>query len=189
MPVLGYEGLYEVSNFGDVMSLDRLVPNSNGIGVRCSRGKMLKQRIDDTGYYSVVLCKNGKAKTKRVHVLVCSAFHGPKPIGMEVLHLDGTRTNNRADNLKWGTRSENMKDSICKAKRIAAMKSLWIRGRMNFKKRAIEEYDIHGNLIAEFESINAASRATGLMRESISHACHGSSKTAGGHIWKFKKYD
>lgn len=86
----------------------------------------------------------------------------------------------------WGTRSDNMKDPICKAKRIAATKALWANGRMESKKKRVEQYDTQGNIISEFESTLAASRATGLMRESISHAANGASKSAGGYIWKFK---
>lgn len=186
-PVLGYEGLYEVSNHERVRSISRMVINSNGVGERRSPGKLLKQYMGDVGYYCVALCKDGIPKNKRVHDLVCSAFHGPRPEGMEVLHLDGTRTNNKPENLMWGTRSDNMKDPICKAKRIAASKALWANGRMESKKKSVEQYDTRGNLIAEFESASAASRATGLMRESISRACRGKSKNAGGYIWKYKE--
>lgn len=185
-PVLGYEGLYEVSNHERVRSISRMVINSNGVGERRSPGKLLKQYMGDVGYYCVTLCKDGVPKKKRVHDLVCSAFHGPRPEGMEVLHLDGTRTNNMPENLMWGTRSDNMRDPICKAKRIAASKALWANGRMEFKKKSVEQYDTRGNLIAEFESASAASRETGLMRESISRACRGESKSAGGYTWKFK---
>lgn len=185
-PVLGYEGLYEVSSLGRVKSLDRVVMHKNGKKTQ-RRGCIIKQYIGDVGYYCVRISKDGDGKHLRTHVLVCTAFHGQRPKGMEVLHLDGTRTNNRADNLMWGTRSDNMKDPICKAKRIVATKALWVNGRMESKKKRVVQYDTRGNLIAEFESTCAASRATGLMRESISHACLGKSKTSGGYIWKYKE--
>ena len=152
-PVLGYEGLYEVSNHERVRSVSRMVINSNGVGERRSPGKLLKQYMGDVGYYRVTLCKDGIPKNKRVHDLVCSAFHGPRPEGMEVLHLDGTRTNNKPENLMWGTRSDNMKDPICKAKRIAATKALWANGRMESKKKRVEQYDTRGNLIAEYGKV------------------------------------
>jgi len=65
----------------------------------------------DTGYKNVSVVINGRRKTKSVHVLVCSAFHGPKPFPKaEVRHLDGTRINNRPSNICWGTRAENEAD-------------------------------------------------------------------------------
>lgn len=185
-PVLGYEGYYEVSDLGRVRGSDRIITQKNGKRY-FRRSYIIKQHIGDVGYYCVHLRKDGIGKHLRTHVLVCTAFHGPRPNGMEVLHLDGTRTNNRADNLIWGTRSDNMKDPICKSKRIAASRALWVNGRMESKKKAVEKYDICGTLVAEYESTSAAARATGLMRESISHVCLGKSKTAGGYIWKFKK--
>lgn len=54
----------------------------------------------------------GKQKWVPVHVLVALAFHGERPHGMEVRHLDGDRLNNRADNLAWGTHAENMQDAV-----------------------------------------------------------------------------
>lgn len=56
--------------------------------------------------------RNGKQEQSPIHVLVALAFHGPRPDGMEVRHLDGVRTNNRPENLSWGTHAENMQDAI-----------------------------------------------------------------------------
>jgi hypothetical protein len=74
-------------------------------------GKVLKPCPDGAGYSKLVMCLPGnKRKTIRVHVLVCETFHGPRPFGHAVAHADGDRSNNRADNLRWATYTENEAD-------------------------------------------------------------------------------
>ena len=96
IPVPGFV-YYEVSNLGRVRSYRR------------GADRMLKPGLTSVGYYSVAL---GRGNTKLVHRLVAEAFIGPCPVGQEVRHKDGSRTNNRADNLEYGTRSENIADAI-----------------------------------------------------------------------------
>ncbi len=62
------------------------------------------------GYIHVHLSRNGFQQKKFLHVLICTAFHGPKPKGKQVRHLDGKSLNNRADNLTWGTKKEDAAD-------------------------------------------------------------------------------
>jgi len=78
-------------------------------------GKMYKRPMrpdpDKDGYLRVQLRHYGKRRTAYVAQLVLLAFHGPKPDGCEAMHTpDPTRTNNRADNLRWGTREENQNE-------------------------------------------------------------------------------
>lgn len=102
-PVVGYEGLYEVSNTGLIRSLDRFVGNRNRI-----KGKILSIRIEKNGYCSVALSKYGKIKRYKIHRLVAQAFI-PNPEGLpEVNHLDEDKTNNSVDNLEWCDRKYNM---------------------------------------------------------------------------------
>jgi hypothetical protein len=96
-PCPGFERHYSVS--------------SNGVIRNNSTGLRLFGELDRDGYRRVNLSSAGKALKRRVHRLVCEAFHGPAPEGCEVCHLDGTRTNNRAENLRWGTRSENVRQA------------------------------------------------------------------------------
>ncbi len=98
LPVPGYEGLYEVSNLGRVRSLH----------ARFRTPRLCAQGTDGTGYPTVSLSKDGKRTAKTVHRLVCRAFHGePNALQNEAAHLDGDRTNGRADNLKWCSKIEN----------------------------------------------------------------------------------
>lgn len=112
-PIPGYEGFYEVSDQGRVRSLDHDVILHHG-GVRTQRGKILSphRRWAKEPYLKVNLNKFGDKKTADVHVLVCTAFHGERPDGMHVRHLNGDATDNRAVNLAWGTVSENAIDTV-----------------------------------------------------------------------------
>jgi len=110
-PVCGYEGKYDVSNFGDVRSLSR-TRNARG-RVYKVRGRTLKRIIDSTTKYFVVNLSNGPiVKKLGVHTLVLEAFVGPRPEGKWGLHNDGDRQNPRLDNLRWGTPAENSADML-----------------------------------------------------------------------------
>jgi len=110
-PVVGYEGLYEVSDAGRVRSVDRYVERT-GRPVRL-RGVLMKlQRAQAGGYWTVAMCQGGLQRTHTVHSLVMQAFVGPRPDGMEVRHLDGDPTNSRLSNLAYGVPSENALDRV-----------------------------------------------------------------------------
>jgi len=104
----GYEGRYQVSDQGRVRSLDhrvRLV--SQGVETtRLVPGKILRPGPSSSGHLSVSL---GKGNSKGVHTLVLLAFVGPPPEGHESLHLNHTPSDNRKVNLRYGTRSENVR--------------------------------------------------------------------------------
>lgn len=113
-PVVGFEGIYEVSDLGNVRSL-----NYNHTG----KVKLLSPSINK-GYYQVGLYKNGKQKHFSVHTLVITAFRGPIPAGMQVNHLNENKLDNRLSNLEvvtakqnlnWGTRNERAGKAISKA--------------------------------------------------------------------------
>ena len=108
--VPGYEGIYEVSSAGEVRSLTRRSRNQwNEFTIT---GKTLSPGINSQGRPAVVLSRDGKGKTWLVHRLVAMAFLGPCPPGYVVCHNNGDRTDNRAENLRWDSRSANAIDSI-----------------------------------------------------------------------------
>ncbi|ACI12645.1 HNH endonuclease [Mycobacterium phage Ramsey] len=108
-PVVGFEGLYEVSNLGRVRSLDHFARGRSG-SKRLIRGRVLRPAPRTSGHLTVALGRNGGSKD--VHTLVATAFIGPRPEGMECCHQDGDPTNNRVENLRWDTRSANRLDSV-----------------------------------------------------------------------------
>ena len=111
----GYEGLYQISNLGRVKSLERTITVGLRRKVR-KKEKIMKFTIR-SGYYNLVLRKNGKRKSKQVHRLVADAFI-PKVEGKNIVnHINFNRKDNRAENLEWCTQAENVKHSIYNMKK------------------------------------------------------------------------
>lgn len=101
LPVVGYEGRYEVSSLGRVRSR-----------LRDPQGRVMAL-VDYEGYKRVTLCADGHLKTPQVHRLVVDALLlPPLPGQVEIRHLDGNPSNNAAANLAWGTHSENVEDTV-----------------------------------------------------------------------------
>lgn len=98
-----YKGMYQVSNFGRVRSLDRL----DSI-CRCVKGHVLSLRLNNYGYIRVSLTKNGKTNTIPVHRLVAIAFIYNPENKRDVNHIDEDKTNNNASNLEWMTQKQNI---------------------------------------------------------------------------------
>lgn len=110
-PVVGYEGLYEVSSFGRARSLPRVRPYKGGTPRRL-KGKVLKTRIGATGYPVFSIYGGHKVREVKVHRLVAEAFI-PNPDNLPfVLHWDDNPENNHVSNLRWGTPSENSHDTV-----------------------------------------------------------------------------
>ena len=106
-PIEGYEGLYEVSNTGQIRSLDMYL-KCKGKSYRLQKGKVLSPSKNTDGYLQVGLCCNGKYKKCLVHRLVAQVFL-PNPDNLpEVNHLDEDKTNNRVENLEWCDRKYNL---------------------------------------------------------------------------------
>jgi predicted XRE-type DNA-binding protein len=106
-PIEGYEGLYEVSNLGQVRSVDRVVVGSRGCQ-KPLKGKLLKQHAHPKKtYIKVRLSKEGQKRNWDVHRLVAFAFLGSPPEGHIVCHGPKGRRCNEVTNLSWGTREKN----------------------------------------------------------------------------------
>jgi len=103
-PVIGYEGVYEVSSLGRIKRIARTrgaVP-----------GRILKSYQGNRPYVSIILTKNCSPHTYSLHRIVAEAFHGPCPDGYEANHKNGITSDNRACNLEWVTPIANMQHSI-----------------------------------------------------------------------------
>lgn len=115
--IVGWEGFYEVSNWGRVRSLDRVVPNGRG-SVRRVPGRIMKPYKDRPKYPHMIiqLSRGGRSKEHAqfplVHKLVLEAFVGPRPPGLEACHNNGDGTDNRVSNLRWDTHKANMADQF-----------------------------------------------------------------------------
>lgn len=130
-PVVGYEGIYEVSDRARVRSLPRFVTQRGRYGMitRPVRGCVLKQTVRD-GYFNVSLCNGETEKIKRVHRLMLEAFVGPCPDGMVACHDNDVRTDNRLANLRWDTESANQYDCVRNGGNHLAEKDACLRGHL-----------------------------------------------------------
>lgn len=108
-PVVGFEGHYEVSELGNIHSVDRTVTYVDG-RVRHYVGALRRTPLNPDGYPVVVLSKQGVNVTRSVHSLVAAAFLGLRPDGSQVRHKDGNEADPRACNLQYGTKRENELD-------------------------------------------------------------------------------
>lgn len=183
--VKGYEGLYEVSNYGNVRSLAHTTEiERNGIKIKMPHpSKILKPQKRQHGYLSVCLYgrggKNGRFKQASVHRLVAEAFV-PNPRNCEeVNHIDEDKQNNRADNLEWCTHKENSNHGTRGARIGHSNKHSEKR-----PKRPIAQFDEFGNLIEEFKSLADMQERTGLKKSNVCNSLYKGQK-AYGYYWKF----
>lgn len=105
--VKGYEGKYQVSNLGNVRSVDRTFTNSCGVIVT-RKGMLLKPNLNRDGYLKVTMHKGGKVNTILIHRQVADAFIPNDKNYPQVNHKDGNKLNNNAANLEWCTALDNM---------------------------------------------------------------------------------
>jgi hypothetical protein len=110
LDVYGYEGLYMISNYGKVRSLEKIVDYGKKKAVRPE--KILKTRISKDGYEYCILSDNKNKKTLKIHRLVAIAFIENPDSKKTVNHIDGNKLNNNSSNLEWNTHRENTMHAI-----------------------------------------------------------------------------
>ena len=194
-PVIGYEGLYEVSSLGRVRSLDRIDSNNHPLN-----GVILKPYISNSGYLLVGLYKQQKRDRKLLHRLVAEAFIPNPENKPEIDHINTIKTDNTVflnedgsvnyekTNLRWVTKKENMNNPLTKTKmQINARKpSKGKYGKKHHRSKPIIQYDKEGNFIKEWECANDVERVLGISNKHIGSVCLGKRKSCGGYIWKYK---
>jgi len=112
--IKGFENCYQVSNLGNVRSLDRSLTDKNG-KIRSYAGRLIIPHTDRDGYYRVNIMSNGRIwyRFRAIHRLVALTFIGdPLDDSFVVNHKDGNKQNNRVDNLEWVSQSENVKHAL-----------------------------------------------------------------------------
>lgn len=164
-PVKGYEGLYEVCNYGLVKSLGK-------------RKTIMKIDVSKCGYAMIHLYKNGSYKRALVHRLVAEAFI-PNPDNLpQVNHKDENKLNNRVDNLEWCTASYNS---------LYGTKNERHREKMiNNPKRSkpVIQKEMDGTFVKRYPSIIEAER-NGFVRQCITKVCNGESAYHYNYLWEW----
>jgi len=182
--IKGYEGYYQISNLGNIKSLNRTIENKGAIGGKYKiKGKSRSQSISKTGYYICTLCKNGKERTFKVHRLIAEAFID-NPNNLPIInHKDGNKLNNSIDNLEWCDYSYNNKEAYKQGLKESNLK--WIIECNKRKRKKVNQYDLNNNFIKQYESINEAENQTKVHHINIIKVCKGQRITAGGYKWKY----
>jgi len=158
-----------------------------------SKRKKLKQSKRN-GYLCVSLCDKGFCKSVNVHRIIAEAFIPNPENKKQVNHINGIKTDNRVENLEWVTQSENS---------IHAIKNNLFTPPQNNRpdlSKEVYQYDLKGNLIRKFPSVNEASRITGIYSRHISSCARGgeirlsggvkkfiNTISAGGYKWSYEK--
>lgn len=175
-PIKGFEGLYEVSNMGRLLSLERISIHGNKVGGLSNipvHKRLIFLNKTNRGYIIVTLYKNGKMFYKSLHRLVALHFcDGYKP-GFVVNHKDENPENCKASNLEWCTHKYNSNYGTGIER---SSKKQW---------KAIAQFDKDGNLLATYKSGKEASEKTGFRRACISDWCRGAHPCKAGYIWRF----
>ena len=182
--IKGLEGYYQVSNLGNVKSLERKVWCGRGRGYyKTIPEKILKAGDDGYGYLQVVLCKGGKDKPCKVHRLVAEAFLENPDNLPDINHIDENPHNNNVNNLEWCTRKYNINYGT---RNIRAGKSN-SKANTNNPKLSIAVISINkiSGLITEFPSTMEAERVLGIDHSHIVKCCKGRQKSAGGFYWMY----
>ena len=169
--IKGYEGLYQINQFGIVKRLSHK---------RIDRNQILKERVVKTiypkngNYPYLSLCKNGVYKHHCIHRLVAIAFI-PNPNNYPMInHIDGNKQNNSLNNLEWCTYSHNNSEAYRLGLNLGTSKK-------------VLQFDKNGNFIKEWNSTRQAEKGLNICNGKISDICLGKRKSAKGFVFKYKE--
>ena len=175
-PIKGFEGLYEVSNMGRVLSLERISIHGNMVGGLSNipvHKRIICNNMTKRGYLIISLNKDGKHYYYSLHRIVALHFCDGYRQGLVVNHKDENPLNNCASNLEWCTQKYNQHYGTGIERQAKAQ---W---------KGVAQYGSNGKLIATYKSGKEASEKTGFPRACISDWCRGAHPCKAGYIWRF----
>lgn len=188
--IAGFEGLYQVSNLGNVRSLDRVDGRGRNI-----KGFLRRQVLNKNGYLYVNLSKHGKPNNYSVHRLVATAFVNNPAHKETVNHINENKTDNRAENLEWVTLIENLRYGS-HDRRVAETRKEKYKGpaHPNFGRRGKNALAHKGKVIGinednpadvvEFDTAADAARALHISSGRLCEAINHLRKSCGGYRWR-----
>ena len=168
--IAGYEGLYQVSNFGNVKSLRYR---------RSNVAKLLTPKCNSCGRLWVELANNGITKPMQIHRLVAEAFLPNEHDYPEVNHKDENPKNNIVDNLEWCTRQYNVNYYFDRHRDDV------IRRKGKLKQIPIIQRTIDGEFVRHWDNSRQIKKELNVSDWSVSECCRGNKKTAYGFIWHY----
>lgn len=180
-----FEGLYQVSNYGRVKSLKRKTGNNI-----CYKDRILKQGKNSNGYWLVILCKDHKRYTRKVHTLVGKTFipnTENKPILDHVEPVD-IDCNNCVYNLRWFTMKENTQHSIVLGRNSPPPKQSK-KGITHKQSKPVIQWTKDDRFIKQWGSLHEIERDLGYARCCITDVCKGKTKLAYNFRWTFGIYN
>ena len=179
--ITGYEGLYQISNYGRIRTLERVVQFGNQ--QRIIKPQIRKQKVKANGYMFVQLSKDGKQKCFHIHRLVAYAFCDVFTEGTQVNHIDGDRANNIFTNLEWCSRSENQKHAYRELKRGCYMTGRY--GSLSHRAKPIIQTSLNGDFIKNWNCAASVERELGIPESNIRMCLHGKLKQSHGYKWVY----
>jgi hypothetical protein len=182
-PVTGF-GIYEISDHGNIRSIDRL--SRNWVGEFPVKGTMLRQQHNNRGYRYVRLWKDGSQVKKYVHRLVAEEFI-PNPNNLpQINHLDNNPDNNHVSNLEWCTHEQNMKWSEAQGRAVWSEKAKQ-NARKGWERMwvpVVGENVITGEVL-RFANLNDTKKS-GFQPSCVCNCCKGLRKVHKGYRWSYE---
>lgn len=176
--VVGYEGLYKVSNMGRVKMLERSVPQR--YGYKRIEEHLIKQILSPKNYLFVDLWRSNKNKRMSVHRLVLQAFSQQDSDRLECNHINEIRLDNRIENLEWLSHKDNLNYGTRKDKHKQILTN------HPSLSKSVLQYGLDGEFIAEYPSLREAGRQLNISMCNIKDCCKGRYKKTHGFIFKYK---
>lgn len=185
----GYEGVYQVSTYGRVKSLDRYILKSDGV-TSFVKGRILVLAIDKDGYTRIGLCVSNIKKYVYIHRLVAQTFILNPNNLPKINHKDmspnikeGVPVNNYVENLEWCTNQYNNTYGNRLEKFSKTMRE---RKHIN-GGRTVYQYDLDYNLIKVWNTVLSIEKELGFCESSIRRCCYAKIKQCYGYIWSYDK--
>jgi len=176
--VIGFEGLYEVSNNGRVRSLPREFIKSDGTWMR-TRGTVIHQNTTHDGYAQIILLKNGRKHTKKAHRYVAIKFiENPNNLP-QVNHIDGNKKNNHVSNLEWCDGKHNQQHAV----RTGLRKKYF--GADHWNSREVYQLSFDGFLVGVYPSIVEAAKSVNRDVTTVHKVLIGTRKSCAGFKWTY----